>query len=106
MIQVIYLESSELIELIGLIDTSGPADVYVNDADCTLRVLDASGAEVAGENWPITMSYVAGSNGDYQATIGHTVQLIEGQEYAAKIVADSGSVRLTKKTPMKAIWSE
>lgn len=103
-VQVVYLETSELVELQSLKDEV--SDAFVNAATVALTFLDSSGAEVSGETWPIAMDYVAGSDGNYQATVSENVDFQEGAMYFAKIVATSGGVQLTKRTPVRAIWNE
>lgn len=102
--QVVYLETSELIEVRGLMDEVTAA--YVSNATVLLTFVDSSGAEVSGETWPLTMDYVSGSDGDYQATVSENADFVEGGNYFARIVATSGGVKMTKRTPVRAIWDE
>jgi hypothetical protein len=85
----LIVETDNLIELDGLQDQSTSA--YINDATVTVTLLDSSGSEVAGETWPLTMGYVAASNGKYRATLADTLSLSPNKRYQAKVVADGGS---------------
>ncbi len=70
-------------------------DAYVNDATVTGRVQDLTGSDISGETWPITMAYVATSNGKYQGTFANTAALSIGTSYLVVVVATTtgGTVR-------------
>ena len=85
----LIVETDNLIELDGLQDQSTSA--YINDATVTVTLLDSSGSEVSGETWPLTMSYVAASDGKYRATLADTLVIKPNKRYQAKVVADGGS---------------
>lgn len=42
-----------------------------------------------GQNWPVIMSYIVGSNGDYVAGFSHEALLAAGAKYVAFIDADA-----------------
>ncbi len=93
----IYVGNTAIIQLDGLADSDGS---YVNDATVTLQSLtDSSGDAVPGLTTPLSMGYVASSNGKYQALIPHAVELIAGQVYVAM-------VRATSTEGWRAEWSE
>ena len=67
----------------------------INDAVVTARVLDATGTPVAGQSWPVTLSYVGGSAGEYRAQLAATLAVDAGQSYTAEFSITSGGVTRT-----------
>lgn len=51
---------------------------FINDATATVT-LQKDGADVGGETWPLSMPYVAASDGIYRATIQDTVDISAGE---------------------------
>lgn len=52
--------------------------VYIEDAVITGKLYDINGAEISGAD-DLTFSFVAGSQGDYRATVPATASLTVGQ---------------------------
>lgn len=91
-ISSLLVSTDNIVEIDGLQDQSDSS--YINDATVTVTLLDAGDNEVSGQSWPLTMSYVSGSNGKYRATLIDTLSLKANRRYLAKIEADGGSGRL------------
>jgi hypothetical protein len=87
-----FVANTNLLELIGL--KSAVEDAFINDATVSVTVKDASGANVAGVTWPVTMDYVAASSGDYRAIIPHGAALVSGRQYTAGISVNAGADRV------------
>ncbi len=64
-------------------------DAFLTDATITVTVKDAAGANVAGETWPKTMTYVAGTDGEYVCGLSYLLELAKDQKYTAIIDADA-----------------
>ena len=65
---------------------------YLNAATVQVTVVDAStGTDIGGQTWPTSLPYVAGSNGDYRATLGAALAVTEGQRLTAKLSFDAGA---------------
>ncbi len=95
MTQIIFNQNDNLIEVLGLTDiVSGN---FANSATVTATLVDGDDAEVVGQIWPITLVYVAASDGDYQAILNDVLVLTVGDLYTVKIDADAG-------VDMKAHW--
>lgn len=92
---VLYIENDNVLELVGLQDSV--TDAYVNSASVSVTLIDQAGTTVSGETWPLSLSYVAASNGTYRATLRDTLVLSSQRQVTAKIVADDGVDR-------KATW--
>lgn len=73
---VYYANNSHLVELDGLKNAADNS--YVNDATVAVSIKDDAGNNVTGETWPVALSYVAGSNGKYQANIAATLGISVG----------------------------
>lgn len=74
------------VELVGLKDAS--AGTYINDATVTVTMYGEDGStEVTGETWPVTMSYVASSNGNYLGVVSADSNILVGVKYQIKISA-------------------
>jgi hypothetical protein len=81
--------------LIELIDVKGAIeDEFVNNATVSVTIKDASGTNVAGVTWPLTMAYVADSDGEYRAIMPHGAALVSGRQYTAEISLDAGENRV------------
>lgn len=85
----IYLSNDNLLEIDGLKNTA--TDAYINNATVTATLVDEGGTAVVGETWPITLSYVSGSDGKYRGTLKDTLSLTAGLGYTAQITADGGA---------------
>lgn len=101
----IYLGSDNVVQIDGLADHDGS---YQNDATVVVEsVKDSDGSAVSGVTVPITMSYVAGSNGKYEGTVpdDEAALLTEGDWYdlIIKATSSSGLVRRFKE-PAKATY--
>jgi hypothetical protein len=64
---------------------------FLNAATVTATLVDAAGAQVAGETWPKTLTYVTGSDGIYRATLPYTLSLTAGGRYTANISVNAGA---------------
>lgn len=61
---------------------------YVNDAEtATVTILDRSGNEVGGEDWPVDLDYVASSNGKYKGVLSADIELVKSRGYIVEVVA-------------------
>jgi len=83
--------NDNLLTLVGLQNEVTAA--YMNAATVTVTVVDSADAEIAGETWPLTMDYVATSDGNYRATLTDTLAalLAAGVALTAQITADGGA---------------
>ncbi len=88
-VRVLFHESDNLLELDGLQDALTLA--FINNATVTARVLDRAGTEVTGQTWPLTLGYVAASDGDYRGNLSDTLALDKGQVVTVEIIADGGA---------------
>lgn len=94
----LYVGNTSIIEVDGLADQDG---AYQNDATVTLQSLvdKRTGVAVSGVTVPLTLSYVAASNGKYQGTILHDADVTAGRVYIATILAISSAGQ-------RAQWTE
>ena len=90
----LYLDNDNTLTLRGLQDIDGreaDPETYLNGATVTVTLYEADGTtEVAGETWPLTMTNVPLSDGDYRAILSDAITLAEGREYIARVNADDG----------------
>jgi hypothetical protein len=88
--EILWHENDNVVELANLRTVDG---VYINDATVTLEsLLDNAGVAVTGITPPLTMAYVAASNGTYRAVLPHTLAILPGQYYVAKVKVISGTL--------------
>jgi hypothetical protein len=87
----LYIGNDNILELNGLLNVSVSPSTYVNTASVAVTLYDTNGDEVSGETWPLTMSYVASSNGVYRATLSDSLSLKVNRRYRAKITANGGA---------------
>ena len=87
---VAYVANDNVLKLEGL--QNAIAATYINDATVSVTLYEADHAtEVTGETWPLSMSYVSGSDGDYRATLADTLSLSPNDRYYADVSADGGA---------------
>ena len=99
MAEVIYKDNDNLVEVDELKNSA--TDAYINNATVTLTAIkDAAGVTVTGVSFPISMTYVASSNGKYQATVDKAIALVPGQSYTAIIDAASGTLDAHWEIPL------
>ncbi|HET7375119.1 MAG TPA: hypothetical protein VFK30_00335 [Anaerolineae bacterium] len=84
---VAYVGNTNNLELTGL--QSEAESEYLNNVAVTVTVKTAAGVEVTGENWPVTMEYVAASNGDYVCGLSYQCNFTNGGKYVAFIDVDA-----------------
>lgn len=82
----LYIDNTGVVKLLNLRDHN---EVPQNDATVTLvSLVDRStGIDIAGVSLPLTLDYVASSNGDYGGLLPHNVQVSVGQILEAKVEA-------------------
>lgn len=97
----IFLGNDNVIELNGLKLSTDVATTYQNDATVKLTTLkDSSGSTITG---PITMTYVAASNGIYRGEIDDAITLVADAIYIAFIDVTSASGKKAHwETPVTA----
>lgn len=101
MSETIYIDSDNLVTVDALYDNAAAA--YVNNATVTVTLLDRAGNEVSGETWPVSLSYVSGSDGKYRGTLSDSLVLKKGKYYEVKIEIDGGAGKaLTVKRKLPA----
>lgn len=83
--------NDNLLTLIGL--QNDVTDAYLNSATVSVTVIDADNNNLSGVSWPLTMSYVTSSNGNYRATLTDTLSatLSSGASLTAKVTANAGA---------------
>lgn len=96
-VATLYVGNDTVLEVKGL--KNEVTGAFLNAATVTATLSDsASGAEVSGQSWPVTLAYVAGSDGDYRATLSYAMSLTANGRYTASITADAGA-------GLRAQWS-
>ena len=80
----------------NLFEVTGAQNVltgdFLNSATVQVTVVDATTeTEVNGETWPLTLSYVAASNGDYRGVLSDQLVLQEQQSLRYDVVVDAGA---------------
>lgn len=100
---VLYIDNDNRIKLSGLKDAD---DTYQNSATVTVTLKDASGNEVSGQSWPLTMSYVSGSDGNYQAVLDDGLSLTAGQRLTAVVDVSSSGLTAEREAPVVALTRE
>lgn len=83
----IYLSNDNLLSIEGLKNSSSGS--FMNTATVTATLKDSSGTSVSGQTFPITLSYIVATDGNYQATLENTLSMVEGSIYTATISATS-----------------
>ena len=79
----LYLDNSNVVELRGL--TNSVTNVVDTGASVSVTILDASGASVGGQVWPVSMAHA--SAGTYRATLSADIEIANGKRYTARVDA-------------------
>lgn len=85
----LLIGNDQTLEVTGVQDEISGA--YQNSKTVTATVKNIIGVEVSGQSWPLTLSYVADSNGDYRGTLEDGLVLVNGKNYIIEITVDAGS---------------
>ncbi len=97
-----YLSQSDnLIQVSGLKDHL--TGEFVNDADVAVTLTDLDEQELAGETWPRTMEYVAGSSGKYRTVLNYAIAAEVGDIIYAVVTAVTDSGRFRRRIKIKVI---
>jgi hypothetical protein len=96
----LYIDNDNYLELDGL--KNGATSAYVNDAAVVCTLKDSSGNPVTGQTWPLTLAYVAASNGKYRGRLKYDLALTEGKTYTAHITATGGGLTANWQTKLLA----
>lgn len=75
---------------------------YVTTATITVTLVDEAGAEVVGQPWPASFSYVGGDDAEYHAVLSASLAIVRGSVYRAQITAESDG--LTKYWEPKIVF--
>lgn len=86
--ELLLISNDNLLELRGLQDATDLS--YVNDATVSATLTDLDGNAVSGQGFPVTLNYVAASNGIYRATLQDGLALRRGKIYQCTVDAVSG----------------
>ena len=79
---------------------------YLNSATVTATVRDLAGNEITGVSWPITLTYVASSNGRYQATVDAAASVTENSQYYVYYTAVQGSIDKQFRRRVIAVYDD
>ena len=61
----IFIDNDNVVRLTGLRNVMEPEGQYMNNVTVEVTLKNHMNQEVAGQSWPLTLSYVNGSDGDY-----------------------------------------
>lgn len=73
--------------LLSGLQFEGESD-YINDAVATVSIFSSNGTGVTGETWPLTLVYVASSNGNYEAVLNEDLELAKNRSYVVEVIAE------------------
>ena len=83
----VYLNNDNLLQISLQNAVTGE---YPTDAVVTAVIVDSEGAQVAGDSWPLSLSYVADSDGTYRGILSHTLEFVQAAHYTLTIDVDAG----------------
>lgn len=84
MSHLLYKDNDMVLRVTGVKDER--QNVFGDDTwavEITLKHED--GTEVSGQNWPISLSYESGTDGNYITTLPHELQVEVGQELIGEL---------------------
>ena len=92
--QTVYIRNDNLLRLVGLQNIDGES--YQNAATVTVTIKDRAGVLLTGQDQPISLAYVADSNGEYSGLLYKELEWELNEPYIAEVKAVSGG--------LTAIW--
>lgn len=87
----LYIGNDNRVRLVGLRDAD---DTYQNSAVVEVTLKDADGNNLSGQTWPLTLTYIASSNGDYSEVLQDTITGLSNNDSITAVV-DVTSAGLT-----------
>lgn len=88
-VTVLFTGNDTVVEVKGL--KGEVTGLPMNAATVTATLVDETGTQVTGQSWPVSLSYVTGSDGNYRATLSHLLAITAGGKYTLNITADGGA---------------
>jgi len=82
---ILLIANSNMLELNGL--HNAVTNTFVNSATVVATLQDSQGVDVVGETWPVTLSYVSGTNGCYRVLLDPSIVLTDGDRYRLQLTA-------------------
>lgn len=100
MTAILYSSNDTRLRATGLhtYDEAGVKIYLAAAATVTVTLLDDAGAEIVGEMWPLALTYITGSQGDYQTVLRNELVLTPGQEVTARVVIENGADQYAQLT--------
>ena len=96
---VLYHRNDNLLELLGL--RNEITEEFVDDATVTAVVKDRQGTEIGGQSWPLAMTYVTASEGNYLGVIDAALDVEPSDRVIAEItIAVTGGLEAFFKLPL------
>lgn len=89
--EIYFWKNDMLIEVAALKD--GVQDAFVNDATVTVKLKYATGGLVQGQSWPLTLPYVAGSDGIYRGVLNSDIAVKLGDRLKAEVTVTASGGR-------------
>ena len=85
----LFINNDNVLEVSQLTNTV--TKLNLNAANATVTIgLAATSANISGETWPLSLSYVTGSSGQYRATLKDTLVVTENTKYIGTLIIDAG----------------
>ena len=101
-LEILYDKNDMLLELIGLKDEVDAS--FINNAAVDVTLTDEiTGTQIVGAAWPLTLAFVAASNGNYRATLPAALDLTPGKAVRADIAVDAGAKGKARFEPLLAV---
>jgi len=98
--KILYLNNSHVLQLLGL--KNGLDNAFSSSAVVTATLKDSKGNNVPGQTWPLTLNYVADSDGSYNAVLNAGLGLVKNKQYHLKITAVDNGLTATWDDYIKA----
>jgi hypothetical protein len=96
--RVLYQQNTQIIKLQGLRD--GETGVFISVATVSATLKARDGSTVSQIN-NLALSYVPGSNGDYEGTVDATFNPPKGGGYILTVESVDGSVKLHEEVSIQ-----
>lgn len=90
LISILYENNDMVLEIIGLKNVTTGA--YINNATVSVTIYKEDGSQEANGTWPLSMSYVANTRGNYRTVIGGYLDLTEGEKVDVVISANGSGI--------------
>lgn len=96
---VAYIDNDNMLKVVLAGETAAGTEIDFSGASVSVTLEETGGADVTGETWPLSMTYISGTTSAlFAATLADTLTMAETTDYQAVISGNNGAGQNFKAT--------